>query len=319
MLMDDVSLSLKSFRLLGDPTRVRLLLLLEREELSVAELQEILARGQSQISTHLSQLKQAGLVEDRRTGKNIFYRLKPAIGPDAKTFAQLMGVLRQALADIPEAEQDRTAFKLVIGKRRDKMRQYFDSLAGKFGREYLPGRSWEGLAEILLRLMPPMVIADLGAGEGTFSQLLALRAKHVIAVDNSEKMVEVGTKLAKTHGLRNLEYRLGDLECVPIEDGTVDMAFFSQSLHHALHPEKAVAEAFRIVKPGGRVAILDLMRHQFEEAREMYADVWLGFTELELRKFLKKSGFRNVQTAIVHREAEPPHFATVSALADKAA
>jgi ubiquinone/menaquinone biosynthesis C-methylase UbiE len=310
-------LNLKSFRLLGDPTRVRLLLLLEREELSVAELQEILARGQSQISTHLSQLKQAELVEDRRTGKNIFYRLKPAAGSDGKVLGQLLSVLGQTVADIPEAEQDFAALKLVIGKRRDKMRSYFDSLAGKFGREYLPGRSWEGLAEVLLRLMPPMVIADMGAGEGTFSQLLALRARQVIAVDNSEKMVEFGRKLAKTHGLRNLEYRLGDLEAVPIENGAVDMAFFSQSLHHAIHPEKAVEEAFRIVKPGGRIAILDLMRHSFEEAREMYADVWLGFTELELKNFLKRSGFRNVQTAIVHREADPPHFATVSALGDK--
>jgi ArsR family transcriptional regulator len=314
-----MALSLKSFRLLGDPARVRLLLLLEREELSVAELQEILARGQSQISTHLSQLKQAGLIEDRRTGKNIFYSLKPATGAEGKVVVQLMSVLRQAVADIPEAEQDAAALKLVIGKRRDKMRNYFDSLAGKFGREYLPGRSWEGLAEVLLRLMPPMLIADLGAGEGTFSQLLALRAKRVIAIDNSEKMIEFGGKLARSHGLHNLEYRLGDLESVPIEDGAVDLAFFSQSLHHALHPGKAVEEAFRIVRPGGRIAILDLLRHQFEEAREMYADVWLGFTELELRKFLKKSGFRNVQTAIVHRETAPPHFATVAALADKAA
>ena len=315
-----MALRLKSFRLLGDPARVRLLLLLEREELSVAELQEILARGQSQISTHLSQLKQAGLVEDRRTGKNIFYRLQPAAaGSEGKAVAQIMSVLRQALADIPEAEQDLAALKLVIGKRRDKMRHYFDSLAGKFGRAYLPGRSWEGLAEVLLRLMPPMVIADLGAGEGTFSQLLALRAKHVFAIDNSEKMVEFGGKLARTHGLRNLEFRFGDLEAVPLAEGAVDLAFFSQSLHHAIHPEKAVDEAFRIVKPGGRIVILDLLRHQFEEAREMYADVWLGFSELELRHFLKKSGFRNVQTAIVHREVEPPHFATVSALADKAA
>ena len=309
-------LSLKSFRLLGDSTRVRLLLLLEREELSVAELQEILARGQSQISTLLSQLKQAGLVEDRRTGKNIFYRLKAA-GAESKVFVQLLGVLRQAVSEIPEAEQDYAALKLVLGKRRDRMRSYFDSLAGKFGRSYLPGRSWEGLAEVLLRLMPPMVIADLGAGEGTFSQLLALRAKQVIAIDNSERMVEFGRKLARTHGLRNLEFRLGDLEAVPLEEGAVDLAFFSQSLHHAIHPEKAVAEAFRIVKPGGRIVILDLLRHQFDEARELYADIWLGFTELELRNFLKKGGFRNVQTAVVHREMEPPHFATVTALADK--
>ncbi len=307
-----MALALKSFRLLGDPARVRLLLLLEREELSVAELQEILARGQSQISTHLSQLKQAGLVEDRRTGKNIFYRLQPN-GAGA-----LLSVLKQAMADVPEAEQDFAALQLVIGKRRDKMRNYFDSLAGKFGRSYLPGRSWEGLAEVLLRLMPPLVIADLGAGEGTFSQLLALRAKQVIAVDNSEKMVEFGRGLAQTHGLTNLEFRVGDMESVPIGDEAVDLAFFSQSLHHAIHPEKAVEEAFRIVKPGGRIVILDLLRHQFEEAREMYADVWLGFTELELLEFLNRSGFRNAQTAIVHRETEPPHFATVSAMADKA-
>ena len=204
--------ALKWMRLLGDATRVRILLLLESEELSVAELQEILARGQSQISTHLAQLKQAGLLEDRRTGKHIFYRLKTLRGPGAKTISQLLGVLRQTVADIPEAEHDRAALKITVGKRRDRMRAYFDALAGKLGRQYLPGRSWEGLADVLLRLMPPLVIADLGAGEGTLSQLLALHAKRVIAVDNSEKMVEFGAKLARTQRLKNLEYRLGDLE-----------------------------------------------------------------------------------------------------------
>jgi len=308
--------ALKWMRLLGDATRVRILLLLESEELSVAELQEILAKGQSQISTHLAQLKQAGLLEDRRTGKHIFYRLKTLRGSEAKTISQLLGVLRQTVSDIPEAEHDRTALKIVVGKRRDRMRAYFDALAGKLGRQYLPGRSWEGLADVLLRLMPPLVIADLGAGEGTFSQLLALHAKRVIAVDNSEKMVEFGAKLARTQRLKNLEYRLGDLESLPIADGEVDLAFFSQSLHHALHPERAIAEARRILRPGGRIAILDLLRHQFDEARELYADVWLGFTEYELRGFLKKAGFGNIHTAIVHRETEPPHFETVSAVAN---
>ena len=130
--------------------------------------------------------------------------------------------------------------------------------------------------------MPPMVIADLGAGEGTFSQLLAQRAKKVIAVDNSEKMVEFGAELARKHGVKNLEYRQGDLEDVPIRDGAVDLAFFSQALHHAQHPRARRGEAWRILKPGGRIVVLDLLRHSFEEARELYADLWLGFTEVEV-------------------------------------
>jgi len=300
---------LKSLRLASDPNRLRLILLLEQEELSVAELQEILGKGQSQISTHLAQLKQAGLVDDRRTGKNAFYRL---CAP-----AELMDVLRRAAAEIPETEQDREALQLALRRRQDHMRQYFDELAGKFGRQYVPGRSWKGIAEALLKLMPPLVIADLGAGEGTISQMMAQKAKRVIAIDNSEKMVEFGSELAKKHGIDNLEYRLGELEDVPIRSGTVDLAFLSQALHHARHPERAVSEAWRILKPGGRIAILDLNRHHFEQAREAYADLWLGFTEIEIEKFLKGAGFRNVETAIVHREQEAPYLETVLATGDK--
>jgi ArsR family transcriptional regulator len=300
---------LKSLRLAADPNRLRLLLLLEQEELSVAELQEILAKGQSQISTHLAQLKQAGLVAGRRMGKNAFYRLKAP--------ADLMGLLRRAAREVPEAAEDREALRLALDKRKDKMRRYFDELAGKFGRQYVPGRSWKGIAEALLKLMPPMVIADLGAGEGTLSQLMAQRAKKVIAIDNSEKMVEFGAELARKHGVGNMEYRLGDLEDVPIRSGTVDLAFLSQALHHAAHPERAIAEAWRILKPGGRIAILDLSRHHFEEAREMYADLWLGFTELEIERFLKGAGFKNVETAVVYREPEAPHFETTLATGEK--
>ena len=304
-----MSLLLKSMRLLSDPARVRLLLLLEKEELSVAELQEILAKGQSQISTHLG--------EDRRTGKNIFYRLKTDTGPEGKLFSQLLSLLRKAAVDIPEAGSDSEALELVLQKRRDRMRSYFDSLAGRFGREYLPGGSWPGLAEALLSLLPPLVIAYLGAGEGTFSQLLARRARQVIAVDNSERMVEFGAQLACKHNVKNLEYRCGDMESLPLDDAEVDLAFLSQSLHHALRPQRAVTEAYRVLKPGGRIAVLDLLRHQFEEARELYADVWLGFTELELHRFLKDAGFTNVATSIVHREEESPHFETLLAVADK--
>lgn len=306
---------LKNLRLLADPSRLRILLLLEREELSVAELQEILGMGQSRISTHLAQLKQAGLVEDRRNGKSILYRLKPSA--QANGFSELLGVLRQAAAEIPEAEQDSEALRLALRRRQDKMRAYFDELAGKFGRNYVPGRSWQGLAETMLTLMPPMVIADLGAGEGTFSQLLARRSKKVIAVDNSEKMVEYGQELAAKHGIKNLEYRKGDLEDVPIRDAAVDLAFFSQALHHAQHPDRAVTEAWRILKPGGRIVVLDLLRHNHEEARELYADLWLGFTEVEVTRFLRQAGFKNIETSIVHSEEAAPHFETLLAVGDK--
>ncbi len=306
---------LKNLRLLADPSRLRILLLLEREELSVAELQEILGMGQSRISTHLAQLKQAGLVEDRRNGKSILYRLKHGI--QSNGFSQMLGVLRQAAAEIPEAEQDSEALRLALRRRQDKMRAYFDELAGKFGRNYVPGRSWQGLAETLLTLMPPMVIADLGAGEGTFSQLLARRSKKVIAVDNSEKMVEYGRELAAKHGVKNLEYRKGDLEEVPIKDASVDLAFFSQALHHAQHPDRAVAEASRILKTGGRIVVLDLLRHSYEEARELYADLWLGFTEVEVTRFLRQAGFKNIETSIVHSQEDAPHFETLLAVGDK--
>ena len=299
---------LKSLRVLADVSRLRLLLLLEREELSVAELQEILAMGQSRISTHLAQLKQAGLVEDRRQGKNSLYRLKDRDWVD---------LLRAASKEVPEAHADASALQLVLEKRRDKVRAYFDELAGKFGRHYVPGRSWKGLAEMLLQLMPPMTIADLGAGEGTFSQLLAQRAKRVIAVDNSAKMVEFGARLARQNGISNLEYRLGDLEAPPIDDASIDLAFFSQSLHHALHPARAVAAAHRLLKAGGRIVILDLKKHAFEQARELYADTWLGFSEVELRGFLEMAGFSGLQSWIVDRERQAPALETILAVGSK--
>ena len=306
---------LNALKVLSDANRVRILLLLEREALSVAELQDILALGQSTISTHLSQLKRVGLVQDRRTGKNSIYRLKDKVG--AAELSGLMQLLGQAATEIPEARSDQAALQLTLRKRQDKMRIFFDDMAGRFGREYVPGRSWKGLADALLQLMPPMVIADLGAGEGAFSLLLAQRAKKVIAIDNAEKMVETGTRNAKRQGLKNIEYRVGDIEDVPIRSGSVDLAFFSQSLHHALHPQRAVAEALRILKPGGRIAVLDLVSHRFEQARELYADQWLGFSEVEVEAFLDGAGFANVKTSIVHKEAEAPYFQTLLAVGDK--
>ena len=339
----------KILRVVADPNRLRILLLLRGEELSVAELQEILTMGQSTISTHLSQLKQAGLVEDRRTGKSNLYRLVPEscdesaalkghdfsradsglrsawpLGPEGPSaFASpatgsfLHDLLVRARKEIPEAAADQSAMRAVLKKRQDKMRSFFDSVAGRLGKDYVPGKSWKSLAEALLRLMPPMVIADLGAGEGAFSLLLAQRAKRVIAVDTSAKMIEVAREQALRHDVKNVDYRLGDMEELPIESSSVDIVFFSQSLHHALHPERAVSEANRILNPGGRIVILDLVKHRFEEARELYADEWLGFSESELESMLEGSGFTNIQTSVVHKEPETPQFQTLLAVADK--
>ena len=303
-----MALIVKSLRLLADETRLRLLLLLQKEELSVVEIQEILGMGQSRISMHLGQLRQAGLVQDRRAGKNIYYALT-----DDPAHAELAPVVAACAKELPEAARDQKALRLALKKRQDKAREYFNQLAGKFGRAYCPGRTWEGVAHLLFALAPPMVIADLGAGEGTISQLLAKRAKKVIAVDNSEKMVEFGAALAKKHGFKNLEFRHGDIEAPPIPAGTVDLALLSQALHHAASPARAVAAAQRVLKKGGRIAILDLLAHQFEKARELYADTWLGFTESQLHGFLEDAGFSDIEVTVVARDEQNPQFQTVLA------
>ncbi len=312
--------TLKWLKLLADPTRVRLLRMLGAEKLSVAELQEILSMGQSRISSQLSQLKSAGLVSDERSGKKIFYQIASASGPaESRALERLLALVETAADEIPECEADTRALDLVLAKRSDRARAYFDELAGKFGRGYVPGRSWKGLAETLLKLIDPGVVADLGAGEGTLAQLLAQRAEKVIAVDSSEKMVEFGSKLAADHGYANLEYRLGDIGAPPISNNSVDLALFSQALHHAAKPAAALAEAFRITKPGGRTVVLDLLKHDFEQARELYADVHLGFSEVELRDHLEAAGFVAIESAIVDKEEDAPGFQTLMAIGRKPA
>jgi ArsR family transcriptional regulator len=276
-------------------------------------LQDILGMGQSRISMQLSQLKQAGLVDVRRAGQKSIYRFTPPKN-DERILTEL---LNRGAADIAEASADEDALRLILSKRKDRLRAYFDELAGRFGRHYVPGRSWKGLAEMFLKLLPPMVIADLGAGEGTLSLMLAQRARRVVAVDNSEKMVEYGSEVAKRNGVKNLVYRLGDLEELPLKDGEADLALFHQSLHHALHPQAAVQEAWRILRSGGRIVVVDLLQHRFEEAREMYADVWLGFSEVELVGFLERTGFGAIEAAVVHREEAAPHFETLLVTGEK--
>lgn len=303
-------------KLLAEPTRLRLLALLMREELSVAELQEILGMAQSRISSSLALLRSAELVADRRDGKRAYYQLREGLG------APVLGLLKsatEALAGQPELAADRAALERALARRRATQEEYFNRIAGRLGKNYCPGRSWEAIGHLALRLAPPIVVADLGAGEGLISQLLARRARQVWCIDNSPRMVEVGTALAEKNGLANLTYKLGDIEQVPLADASVDLAILSQALHHARHPQAAVAEAFRILKPGGQLLVLDLREHTFERARELYADVWLGFTEAALRGYMEQAGFGLIEVARVAREDEPPHFETLLASGRKGA
>lgn len=294
---------IKSLKLISDPTRLRILALLSQDALSVAELQEILGMGQSRISTQLSQLKNAGLVTDERAGKNNVYS---ATLPD-----ELAVITSHAAAEISEVPSDNLALHHILAKRKDYARAYFDELAGRFGKDYVPGRSWKALAEALIKSLNYRDVADLGAGEGTLSQLLAQRAQKVIAVDLSPKMVEYAQSLADKNGLRNLEFRIGDIETPPIAENSIDLAILSQALHHAEHPQKAIDSAFRILRPGGRIIILDLLQHNFSEARELYADRWLGFSESQLSSMLGKSGFSEVETLIADKEESAPKFQTL--------
>jgi ArsR family transcriptional regulator len=289
-----------------------LLLLLEEEELSVAELQQILSMGQSRISSQLAQLKRAGVVTDRRSGKNVYYGASKSVARNGAR-GRIQQIVETLAREIPETARDRTALKLALRKRQDKAREYFDELAGKFGRSYVPGRSWKALSHALISLVPQLTIVDLGAGEGTLSQLLARNARKVIAIDNSPKMVEFGSKLAKKHGFKNLEYRLGDLEDPPVAKESIDLVLLSQALHHAIKPERAIEAARRILKKNGRIVVLDLLSHRFDKARELYADRWLGFSEVKLHELLEESGFRDVEVSVVSRETQNPQFQTVFA------
>jgi ArsR family transcriptional regulator len=302
--------SWETLKILSDPTRVRLLALLLHEELSVAELQEILGMAQSRISSQLSLLRKAGVVEDRRDGKRAYYSLPATLEPRRLA---LIRAACEAVAGQPELAEDTENLDRVLARRRAQSESYFNLIAGKLGKHHCPGRSWEAIGHLALRLTPAITIADLGAGEGLISQLLARRAERVWCIDNSPRMVEVGTGLASKNGLANLTYKLGDIEEVPLPAASVDLAILSQALHHALHPQKAVDEAFRILRPGGRLLVLDLKAHAFEKARELYADVWLGFKENVLHRFLKKAGFQQVEVSVVSREAIEPHFETLLA------
>lgn len=309
-----MSATLKNLRALADPTRLRIVALLEQDELSVNELQEVTRLGQSRISTHLGLLLESGLLQSRREGKRTFYRWRQPLDSHGRDFIDL--AVRGA-KELSEHAADQVNLKRVLARRNEQAQVYFNQVAGRFDRSYGPGRSWQAFGHLLLRILPPLVVADLGSGEGLLSELLARRCQKVIAVDNSEKMVTFGKNKAKKNGQKNLEFRLGNLQDPPIDPQSVDLVILSQALHHAEEPAKAVAGAWRILAPGGQIMILDLLQHGFDQAKELYGDRWLGFAESDLHRWLEAAGFKRIEISVVAREEQPPHFQTVLAGAAK--
>ena len=309
-----MSSTLKSLRALADPTRLRLMALLDQEELSVNELQEVTRLGQSRISTHLGQLQEAGLVQSRREGKRTFYKLN---GISDKSTEPLVRLAVEGGREMAEFAADEVNLRRTVALRKEQAQLYFNQVAGRFDRSYGPGRSWQAFGHLLLRIVPHVDIADLGSGEGLIAELLARRARKVIAVDNSEKIINFGAEKAKKNGLKNLEFRLGDLESPPISANSVDIVVLSQALHHAADPARALASAQKILRPGGQILILDLLEHDFEKARELYGDRWLGFKTSDLHRWLEAGPFRKIEISVVAREEQPPHFETILAVGEK--
>lgn len=297
-------------KLIADPTRLRMIHLLQQQELSVAEIQEILEMGQSRISSHLSLLRQADIVSDRKDGKKTYYSLRSELDADSQA---ILDVSCERALSSKDRAADLRQLTRIVSIRQNKAAEYFNALAGRMGKNYCPGRSWQAVSHFLVHLMPALKIVDLGAGESLMAQLLAARAKSITCVDNSEKMVAFGQELAQKNGFKNIDYICGDIENVPLKDGQFDLAIFSQALHHAEHPQRALQEAYRLLKKGGKLIILDLKEHHFEKAHELYADRWLGFSANYLHKSLEECGFLHITIDIVARESEEPRFETILA------
>ena len=296
---------------LADDTRLRVLHLLAQEELTGSDLMEVLNLGQSRVSTHLNLLKEVGLVTDRRAGRRAYYTILP--GPAAGLWEKVL----TENASGPEFQADLAGLEVLRARRREKKRAYFDRVAASFGDELLPGRTWEGLARSVLQLAPRARYADLGIGDGLLTLMLAEVAQLVTAVDVSPKMLEQLAVRAKKKGIDNLELVEGDIESLPLPDASHDVVVLSQALHHAQEPARALQEAARILVPGGRLLLIDLLAHTEEWVREKLEHQHLGFTEPELNSLIAGVGLRNSRIQRAARDPQPPHFMTLVATAQK--
>ena len=321
------------FRLLGDDARLRILRLLDAERLNVSELTSILGIAQSGVSRHLGLLKDAGLVEERKDAGFTYFRLAPSLQTGANGFGPVWPLLRTQFDSAAVSAPGRADDARLEEVRRVRKENFDEHGADAEHRQIVPGRSWAAWARALGHLLPPLVVADLGCGDGYLTVEASRFAKRVIAVDRSDAALARARELAKRVAQRmpgdapskprggpltNVEWRRGELEKLPLKDDTVDVALLSQALHHADDPSRAVAEAARIVVPGGRVLILDLRRHDEQWVRDALGDRWLGFDDDELRRLLEDAGLIEVKVTVGARRPRDP-FTVLIASGVKAA
>ena len=300
------------FRLLGDEVRLRVLRLVAAEPLNVTELTGIVGIAQSGVSRHLGLLRDAGLVTEERSGGYTWFRFNPAIGngstgEHAGLWPMLQAQFEQA--SDPVLRADAAKLQEVLRLRKESFAEHG---AVEEARQLVPGRSWPAWARAISYLLPPADVADLGCGDGYLTIEAARWAKKVVAIDRSPEMLARGKALAKRRKVSNIVWKRGELEQLPLADESIDIAVLSQALHHAVEPSEALAEAFRVLRPGGKLLLLDLRQHDQAWVKDAFGDRWLGFKDADLENMLTAARFRAVQIRVGARKTGDPFTVLVA-------
>lgn len=301
------------YRLLGDDARLRLLRLLALERLNVTELTGILGIAQSGVSRHLGLLKDGGLVSEEREAGYTYYAIAPAVRDGVNGYAPLWMLLQDQFERAGTTEVGR-ADNARLEEIRRLRKENFDAHSGPDtnARQLVPGRSWAAWARALGHLLPPVVVADLGCGEGYLTIEASRWASRVLAVDRSPEVLKRGRELAARRRVSNVVWKRGTLERVPIADESVDVALLSQALHHADDPSLVMQEAVRILVPGGRVLVLDLREHNETWVRERLGDRWLGFSPADLKSILSAAGLTDIKVTVGARRPGDPFIVLIA-------